>query len=539
MSDKTISRRASVQVFFNGVNITDDITPFMQSLEYTDNETGETDDLQIKLQDRDGVWLNDWLRSILPFDSNVKADNESIYLISSTNGANLRSGPGLDYPSVCTVPYKGQVAKITVQDEWTEVAYNRKFGWIKSALLTPIKDTTSIMYRDYSSGSSSKITMSAVIMNENVSGDGKDQMLDCGTFEIDSITADGPPSTVTLKGSSLSFSAGARNTKKSKAWENCSLEDIANTIATQNGMGVMFSSAYNPHYGRVEQFQKTDIAFLDTLCTNAGCNLKCTNNLLVIFDRSTYNAQIPKNKITFGDGSYAKYKLSTGSADTQYTSCLVYYTTNSGKYIFGRAYIDDYDADSNDNKQLNVYAVVTNSTEAKALASRLLWMTNDYERQATFTLYGNPLISAGETLTLSGFGLWDGNYSVKQAKHSVSSSGYTTYVTLRKILSTSYNSGITDTTKAYTPPTTTTTKATTTTTTVKKSYKIGDTVWFYGGKHYVSSDASKAASTNLRAGYAQITHINTASWAKHPYCLVHTAKSSSTVYGWVDKSSFS
>lgn len=71
----------------------------------------------------------------------------------------------------------------------------------------------------------------------------------------------------------------------------------------------------------------------------------------------------------------------------------------------------------------------------------------------------------------------------------------------------------------------------------KKDYKVGDKVTFNGGKHYVSSDASKAASTNLGSGPAKITIINKGS--KHPYHLVTENWSKTHVWGWVDDGSFS
>ena len=40
----------------------------------------------------------------------------------------------------------------------------------------------------------------AVIVQRNWDGDGKDRVLDCGEFELDSIKAAGPPATVTIKG---------------------------------------------------------------------------------------------------------------------------------------------------------------------------------------------------------------------------------------------------------------------------------------------------------------------------------------------------
>lgn len=57
MSEKDLARRSRIKVKFAGVDITSNLMPYLLSLNYTDNEEDETDDLQIKLQDRDGIWL--------------------------------------------------------------------------------------------------------------------------------------------------------------------------------------------------------------------------------------------------------------------------------------------------------------------------------------------------------------------------------------------------------------------------------------------------------------------------------------------------
>lgn len=62
--------------------------------------------------------------------------------------------------------------------------------------------------------------------------------------------------------------------------------------------------------------------------------------------------------------------------------------------------------------------------------------------------------------------------------------------------------------------------------------EVGATVVFKGGSVYVSSDASKAASTRGRST-CKITNINTKSWAKHQYHL--KSSDGGKVYGWVDK----
>lgn len=70
----------------------------------------------------------------------------------------------------------------------------------------------------------------------------------------------------------------------------------------------------------------------------------------------------------------------------------------------------------------------------------------------------------------------------------------------------------------------------------KKDYKKGDVVQFKGGSHYVSSTASKAASTGLSPGPAKITYTNPGS--AHPWHLVTEDWAQTHVWGWVDDGTF-
>ena len=55
------ARRVAVEIVFDGADITTSIRPYLLSLTYTDSEEDESDSLQIQLQDRDSLWLENWL----------------------------------------------------------------------------------------------------------------------------------------------------------------------------------------------------------------------------------------------------------------------------------------------------------------------------------------------------------------------------------------------------------------------------------------------------------------------------------------------
>jgi len=274
------------------------------------------------------------------------------------------------------------------------------------------------------------LKIDAIIVRKNWYGSG-DAILPCGVFELDSVSADGPPATVTMKASSLAFSATMRQTQKSKAWEGYYLSGIANEMASESGMTCMFESDVNPYYVRVEQYQTSNIAFLSALCHNAGLSLKVTNSMIVIFKQEAYEAKSPVVTISKGDGTYEKYKLSMGSADTQYGSCRVTYVDPAGGCIVGTATADSKDSKS--GQCLEISSKVSSVAEANTLAAKMLRLHNKYEKSAQFTLPGNPTLVAGLTVVLKGWGGWNGKYIIKTAKHTVSN-GYTTQITLRRVL---------------------------------------------------------------------------------------------------------
>jgi len=320
-----------------------------------------------------------------------------------------------------------------VSNGWAAIDYGGKSAYVSASYIEEVSGGDS-GDSGGGGGSDTGFKIQAAILRENWTGDGKDKLLDCGQFELDSIDAAGPPATITIKATSLPYSSQVRQTKKNKAWETYTLSGIAKEMAGASGMACLYESAADPSYERVEQYQESDIAFLSRLCHDAGISLKATNNIIVLFDQATYEAKPAVTTIKRGSG-YKKYKLSVGEADAQYSSCRVSYVDpGTGKCIEATAYVEDYKADRKNNQQLEIRAKVASIAAAKALAEKRLRLHNKYSKTATFTLPGNPDLVAGVTVMLSGWGAWDGKYIIKQAKHSVDSGGYEVQIRLRRVL---------------------------------------------------------------------------------------------------------
>lgn len=437
MSNANLARRTAAEICFDGVDISKSIRPYLLSLTYTDNEEDEADDLQIKLADRDSTWLCNWLNNLVQTAASVTGDAaseaaSSNYRVTAKSGLNVRSGPGTGYSKLGVLAFSATVNVDSIKDRWAMVQYGGKTAYVCADYIQPSGDSSTTA-NTQSSSSVSSLKIHAGLLRENWNGDGSDKVLDCGQFELDAIDASGPPATVTIKATALPFSSQIRQTKRSQAWESYTLSGIAREMAARNGMAFLYESASDPYYDRVEQVKTSDISFLSSLCHNAGISLKATSNILVLFDQAAYEKKPTVKTIRRGDGSYTKYKLAVGKADTQYTSCRVSYS-GSGRCIEATAYVEDYKSDSDKNQQLEITARVGSHAEAMALAEKQLRLHNKYARTATFTLHGDPDMLAGVTIMLVDWGSWDGKYIIRQAKHTVGSSGYTTVVTLRRVL---------------------------------------------------------------------------------------------------------
>lgn len=442
MSDKDLARRARAEISFDGVNITNDVKKYFLSLAYTDNEEDEADDLELTLQDRDGIWMTRWLNDaiqaaasspVLTTAAPAPSDTWAIGDAVVANGVPQYSSYGAGTPGSPVTNYSGTISRLNLKDGVPYPVHVGSLGWFSISQVTRAGDVAAPVQ---TAKATKGLRVNAKIIRENWYSDGVDVPLDCGQFELDTVKASGPPSIIIIKSSAQPFSNQIRQTKKSRAWESFSLSGIGKELAAKNGMSFLFDSSFDPRYKRKEQSSQSDIAFLSRLAHNAGLSLKITNNTIVLFDQQKFEAMPPVQTIKRGKGGgYTKYDLMTGEADRKYASCRVSYVDpGTGKVINATAYVEDYDKKAENNQQLEIYAKISSIAEGKELAEKTLRLKNKFEKSATFTFPGKPELMAGLTVMLEGWGAWDGKYIIKQSKHTVGKTGYTTQIRLRPVL---------------------------------------------------------------------------------------------------------
>ena len=426
MSNSGLARRVELRLNFVNISVPEDINRHLLSATYTDEEEDSADDFQIEYDDRDRNMLGDWLdikATVVKEGQQVKqtVEEEEVINYVVQRGDTLWDlaerylGGGTKYSQIAQennisnpdLIYPGQVFQIT------------KSGEAKSEAT------------DEPATPAGPRLVSAVLVQKNWNDTGKDATLDFGTFEIDSIDVAGPPAKVTVKSTSIPYTSTLRMEKKSRAWENTTLQEIGNQIAGESGLGLMYEASENPKYKRKEQVLTSDIRFLQSLCKAAGMALKVTAMTIVIYDAAEYDSKPPIKIIQYGASDILSYKLGTKLTDTAYTSCHVSYTDPDTKETIEYTYTPDSSIGT--GQTLEVNEKVRSTEEAVNLAKKRLREKNAQEFTASFTLVGDVSLVAVTTVKLQGFQQFDRKYKVTQAVHSLLD-GYTVDLSLKQVL---------------------------------------------------------------------------------------------------------
>ena len=429
MSAKNEARRVELRLKFENVKAPLDISDYLSSMTYTDEEEDNADDLQLVFDDRERKWMGEWLkitptvaRTTKQVKKEVAAENVINYTVKKGDTlwaiAKQYLGSGTKYTQIASenniknpnLIYPGQVFKITVGGEVTTT-------------VAEVEETVKQKVEPK--------LISATIVQKNWHDNGKDVVLSCGTFELDSVDASGPPTKITLKGTSIPYTSTMRTAKKNRAWENCNLKEIAQQIGKEAGLQVMYLAENNPVYKRKEQVQKSDITFLQKLCKAAGLALKVTIMTVVIYDVAEYDSKPPIRTIEYGSSDYLSYKLGTSLHDTAYTSCHVSYTDPDSKETIESTYTPD--STDGTGQVLEVNEKVNSTEEAYELAKKRLREKNTQQFTASFSMLGDVQLVAGATVRLKGFQLFDRKYKITKATHKLTG-GYTTDIELKQVL---------------------------------------------------------------------------------------------------------
>lgn len=318
------ARRAEIELYYSGTNVSEQVKQYLESISYTDVASGSSDTLSVVLDNTDERWMGGW------------------------------------------IPVKGDRMKAGIHGiHWETEEVTEK--------------------------------------------------LNCGEFEIDSLSFGGTPNRCTIGAVSIPQSEEFNSRKRTKTWQGITLREIAEEISGKAGVDLYYE-ADEVCIESIEQNSQEDCKFLYSLCQNYGLAMKVYSWKIVIFEEERYERR--PVAVTFEKEEVAPgWNYRTEVAGT-YTGACISFTDpdNDEDYIVrigGGSRI----------LELNITADNLADAERKGIAQ-----LNDANKKMTtmsITVKFNPKVTAGSCIQLNGFARLSGKYYVEKAVTKASGSGET------------------------------------------------------------------------------------------------------------------
>ena len=352
---------------------------------------------------------------------------------------------------------------------------------------------------------------------------GRSYSNNCGNFVMDTIGFTGGPLEASFGAMAIPASESFKETARTKTWKSVTIKQIGSEIAKKYGLGFSYDAS-NITIAKIEQSEKTDSAFLYDVTSNYGLAMKVYRSKIIIFDKGKYEKKNPVTKITRADFVDDEWDFKDTLVGTYTGARTSYKNGNNNEEI--SVYIGLIKENARGSRVLRINEQSEDINEAKYKAAAKVNESNESATTITGTIWANPKLVAGVTVTLEGLGKANGKYYVDKVTTSVSDSGTTQDIEMHKC----------QTRLVHIPQPPAPKPSPAKPAAKKKTYKVGDIVNFHGGTHYESS-YSGSKGYRVSAGPAKITIANGAG-KTHPWHLITENWSQTHVYGWVDEGSF-
>jgi hypothetical protein len=255
-------------------------------------------------------------------------------------------------------------------------------------------------------------------------------LLPCGDFQVDELELSGPPDTIRLRCLEAWITPSMR-TRNSVAYEGQTLSEISVSIARKYSLTVVgVANPPNASFARLTQSQETDLEFLRRISRAHGYEFTVRDTQMVFFAITALEAlgsscllQRPDvMRFAFVDKTHEIYKAAVVSYQFPATKKLItQLRTAATPPLTGDT--------------LKIVERCENSSQAQLKVQSRLHDMNAQQRTAQVLSPGLTTLAAGNVVTLSGFGVNEGNYLIEIARHQLTrATGYTTEIKARQLI---------------------------------------------------------------------------------------------------------
>ena len=258
-------------------------------------------------------------------------------------------------------------------------------------------------------------------------GYAKASLLNCGEFVIEELGYGGPPDQLSVRGLAAAPTKALR-TNNSKAYENQTLAQIAQSIAGKHGLRIV-GTVPPVNVERITQDNEPDLRFLHRLASEHGYVFSVRGTQLVWM--SVYDLEAAAPVLTLKRDQVSPGYRFVDRITGVFKACEVTYHRPKEKKVH-KFTVQASGVTSGDTLKLNVRAESQYQAEAKAKAA--LHKANSKQLTASLSIEGNIKAVAGVNVTLSGWGKLDGVYHVVTSRHTLTrDAGYRTELDLKRV----------------------------------------------------------------------------------------------------------
>lgn len=257
----------------------------------------------------------------------------------------------------------------------------------------------------------------------------QNKLINAGLFQVDEITANGPPHVVEIKAIS-SFITNTLRTRNSKSFEAQTLKQLALYFCNQYGFKLIDDTSdllSGITLTRKTQEQKTDLQFLSELAKEYGFLFSMKGNRMVF--TSYYKLDNATAIMDISTHQVGNYTVTQKTYDTYSSGKIAKLDCKSGGvYNWDASGVLNTNASDSETFEGRVESV----QQAQQKVKGGLWNKNKFKISGNLNdIPGDPSLIAGNNFNLKGLGKLSGKYHITTSTHKVSGS-YTTSLEIRK-----------------------------------------------------------------------------------------------------------
>lgn len=295
-------------------------------------------------------------------------------------------------------------------------------------LSVTLQDREGLWRRGWKPSKGARLT--AAIVCRDWFKDGDEQILECGSFSLDDLELAGPPDVVVIKGVSIPVQSAMQRELRTRAWEKGTLKRVAQDIAERAGLGLFYDAPEHP-FERAGQREESDLRFLQRMCADYGLHLKVTLKEIAVYKAKEYDAKPPPLTVSRSGGRVERHRFKEGVHAVYKAAQVSYWDAAKGELV---EYTFTAPGETGSGQVLKINEQAESLAQAEELARARLRQANRGEIEIALSLVGEPRAWAGMTVQVEGWDSYDDVYALDEAVHSLSRSGYTTELKLKKTL---------------------------------------------------------------------------------------------------------